>query len=80
MMKSAGGMQGIITQMTDVKPLITVATYLDDESGFEIYQEVPGASTSWHRCYDKGFSDSSHDDLGCSAKIIYVYHQQVDNI
>ncbi|KAK9837164.1 hypothetical protein WJX81_007375, partial [Elliptochloris bilobata] len=32
--------QGIVTQVTDVKPLLTVATYLDDASGFEVYQEV----------------------------------------
>ena len=34
--------QGIVTQATDVKPLLTVATYLDDASGFEVYQEVAG--------------------------------------
>lgn len=26
--------------MSDVRPLLTVATYLDDQTGFEIYQEV----------------------------------------
>lgn len=35
-------MQGIVTQVTDVKPLLTVATYLDDASGYEVYQEVTG--------------------------------------
>ena len=35
--------QGIVTQVTDVKPLLTVATYLDDASGFEVYQEITGA-------------------------------------
>ncbi|KAK9806786.1 hypothetical protein WJX72_002809 [[Myrmecia] bisecta] len=34
--------RGIVTQVTDVKPMLTVATYLDDASGFEIYQEVTG--------------------------------------
>lgn len=34
--------KGIVTQVTDVRPQLTVATYLDDESGFEIYQEVNG--------------------------------------
>ncbi len=28
------------TQVSDVRPLLTVATYLDDQTGFEIYQEV----------------------------------------
>lgn len=37
------GAQGIVTQVTDVKPLLTVATYLDDASGFEVYQEITGA-------------------------------------
>ena len=32
-----------MTQVTDVKPLLTVATYLDDASGFEVYQEITGA-------------------------------------
>ena len=36
------GMQGICTQVTDVKPLMTVATYLDDATGYEVYQEVLG--------------------------------------
>ncbi len=31
-----------MTQVTDVKPLLTVATYLDDASGYEVYQEVTG--------------------------------------
>ena len=30
--------------MSDVRPLLTVATYLDDQTGFEIYQEVTGKS------------------------------------
>ena len=34
--------QGIVTQVTDVKPLMTVATYLDDATGYEVYQEVIG--------------------------------------
>ena len=43
--------QGIVTQVTDVKPLITVATYLDDISGAEVYQEItsaPLASATGH--------------------------------
>ncbi|KAL6779626.1 MCM7 [Auxenochlorella protothecoides x Auxenochlorella symbiontica] len=34
--------RGIVTQVTDVRPLLTIATYLDDQTGFEIYQEVAG--------------------------------------
>ena len=30
--------------MTDVKPLISVATYVDDDTGFEIYQPVTGTN------------------------------------
>lgn len=30
-------------QVSDVRPLLTVATYLDDQTGFEIYQEVCAA-------------------------------------
>ena len=36
--------QGIVTNTTDVKPLITVATYLHDASGCEVYQEITGRS------------------------------------
>lgn len=36
--------QGIITHMTDVKPLISVATYIDDDTGIEIYQPITGTS------------------------------------
>eukprot|EP00002_Diphylleia_rotans_P001193 TRINITY_DN10661_c0_g1_i1.p1 TRINITY_DN10661_c0_g1~~TRINITY_DN10661_c0_g1_i1.p1 ORF type:complete len:601 (+),score=137.97 TRINITY_DN10661_c0_g1_i1:45-1847(+) len=32
--------RGIVTRVTDVKPMITVATYTCDQCGFEIYQEV----------------------------------------
>lgn len=42
-----GGMvtfKGIVTQVTDVRPQMIVATFLHDESGFEIYQEVNGRS------------------------------------
>lgn len=35
--------KGIVTQVSDVRPLLTVATYLDDQTGFEIYQEVRAA-------------------------------------
>ncbi|BDA48060.1 DNA replication licensing factor MCM7 [Coccomyxa sp. Obi] len=34
--------QGIVTQVTDVKPLLTVATYLDKNEATEAYQEVSG--------------------------------------
>ncbi len=40
--------QGIVTHVTDVKPLVTVATYLDDATGFEVYQEVRGAQFPSH--------------------------------
>ncbi len=33
---------GAAPQVSDVRPLLTVATYLDDQTGFEIYQEVGG--------------------------------------
>lgn len=35
-----------MTHMTDVKPLIAVATYVDDDTGFEVYQTVTGAAPS----------------------------------
>jgi DNA replicative helicase MCM subunit Mcm2 (Cdc46/Mcm family) len=38
-------LQGIVTQVTDVKPLLTVATYLDKNEATEAYQEVSGASS-----------------------------------
>lgn len=38
--------QGIVTNATDVKPMITVATYLHDASGCEVYQEITGESGS----------------------------------
>jgi len=34
--------RGVVTHVTDVKPLLTVATYLDDVSGIEVYQAVTG--------------------------------------
>lgn len=34
--------QGIVTQATDVKPLIQVATYIEEQTGFHHYQEVAG--------------------------------------
>ena len=37
-------LQGIVTHMTDVKPLITVATYVEDDTGIEVYQPVIGAT------------------------------------
>lgn len=36
--------RGVVTQVTDVRPLLTIATYLDDANGFEVYQEVTGKS------------------------------------
>lgn len=35
-------LQGIVTHMTDVKPMMTVATYLDEDTANEVYQEVTG--------------------------------------
>jgi hypothetical protein len=32
--------QGMVTQVTDVKPLASVLTYLDQDSNTEVYQEV----------------------------------------
>ena len=37
-------MQGVVTHCTDVKPLVAVATYLDVQSGVEMFQEVLGQS------------------------------------
>ena len=34
--------QGVVTHVTDVKPLATVITYTDPSNGYEIYQEVRG--------------------------------------
>ena len=36
--------RGIVTQVTDVRPMMTVATYLNDEDGREYFQEVTGKS------------------------------------
>jgi DNA replicative helicase MCM subunit Mcm2 (Cdc46/Mcm family) len=55
-----GVLQGMVTQVTDVKPLAAVLTYLDQDSNTEIYQEVSnqllgGSSAAadcqqhWHR-------------------------------
>ena len=41
--------QGIVTNATDVKPMLTVATYLDTITGIEVYQEVTGVQRE--RCY-----------------------------
>jgi DNA replicative helicase MCM subunit Mcm2 (Cdc46/Mcm family) len=32
--------QGMVTHVTDVKPLAAVLTYLDQDSNTEVYQEV----------------------------------------
>jgi DNA replication licensing factor MCM7 len=34
--------KGIVTQVTDVRPMMTVATYLNDEDGKEYFQEITG--------------------------------------
>lgn len=36
--------RGIVTQVTDVRPMMTVATYLNDEDGNEYFQEITGKS------------------------------------
>lgn len=36
--------KGVVTHITDVKPLVSVVAYLDSESGMELYQEVLGKS------------------------------------
>ena len=33
-------LQGMVTHVTDVKPLASVLTYLDEDSNTEVYQEV----------------------------------------
>ena len=48
-------MQGIMTHMTDVKPLIAVATYVDDDTGIEVYQTVTGAFSEIHHGISKNF-------------------------
>jgi hypothetical protein len=45
--------QGIVTQVTDVKPLASVITYTDDDGGTELYQEVLGrwgGGGAWPPC------------------------------
>lgn len=43
--------QGMVTHVTDVKPLAAVLTYLDQDSNTEVYQEVrPAWTTDTHRC------------------------------
>ncbi|GFR49380.1 hypothetical protein Agub_g11405 [Astrephomene gubernaculifera] len=34
--------RGVVTHVTDVKPLVSVVAYTDPDSGFEVYQEVTG--------------------------------------
>ena len=36
-------MQGICTHVSDVKPNIVVATYIDQDTSFEVYQQITGA-------------------------------------
>jgi len=38
--------RGIVTQVTDVRPMMTVATYLNDEDGKEYFQEITGKTFS----------------------------------
>lgn len=52
--RSIDALQGIVTNATDVKPLLTVATYLDNISGLEVYQEVVGASNSVSTSFTPG--------------------------
>lgn len=35
-------LQGVCTHVSDVKPHIIVATYTDAETGYELYQQIPG--------------------------------------
>jgi DNA replicative helicase MCM subunit Mcm2 (Cdc46/Mcm family) len=35
-------LQGIVTQITDVKPLATVVSYIDEDTNREVFQEVGG--------------------------------------
>lgn len=46
--------QGIITHMTDVKPLLAVATYVDDDTGYEVYQTITGKAQFLPRIAPKG--------------------------
>jgi hypothetical protein len=48
-------LQGMVTHVTDVKPLAAVLTYLDQDSNTEVYQEVRTAAAhggsygkQWH--------------------------------
>jgi DNA replicative helicase MCM subunit Mcm2 (Cdc46/Mcm family) len=42
---------GIVTRVTEVKPLVVVATYTCDECGFELYQPVGGGQfTPLQKC------------------------------
>jgi DNA replicative helicase MCM subunit Mcm2 (Cdc46/Mcm family) len=34
--------KGVVTHVTDVRPLASVVTYTDEDSGYEVYQEVLG--------------------------------------
>lgn len=46
--------QGVVTHCTDVKPMVAVATYLDINSGIEMFQEVAGPLFT---PVDKGIKD-----------------------
>ena len=51
--------QGVVTHVTDVKPLATVITYTDPSNGYEIYQEVRGRG-------EEGRKGGGHSPvLGC---------------
>lgn len=43
----ARSLKAIVTRVSDVKPLLTIAVYTCDDCGFEIYQEV----CARHRVY-----------------------------
>ena len=48
--------QGVCTHVSDVKPHIVVATYTDAETGYELYQQIPGvyamhAVDAAHECH-----------------------------
>lgn len=56
--------QGIVTQVTDVRPLVSVVTYTDEETGHEIYQEVRTlqlCSTPPPFSQDMAYSIMQHD-------------------
>jgi hypothetical protein len=68
-----------VTQVTDVKPLLTVATYLDKNEAFEAYQEVSGAHTHHApgTCYPDRNGVTLHDgDMALSTCMGHVACKQ----